>query len=212
MKVAVFGANGRTGRLLTARALDDGHTVVAATRHVADFPLTHPRLDVREVDVYDAAAVADTVRSADAVLSTLGPGVTPWNAGIRFNVHAAHDRARPVARPRPEEPRMSMPPYGIKPGRRKAGPHRCSSLLHALGWTLLSAAVPGAGFLHNRRQRLGALLVLVSLVGVVWVDHRTTCGLPTARECWTRPAGRGRGGAPMRTRCPSRGPTGGRRR
>ena len=48
-----------------------------------------------------------------------------------------------------------MPPYGVKPGRRKAGPHRCDSVLHALGWTLLSAVVPGAGFLHSRRQRLG---------------------------------------------------------
>ena len=41
---------------------------------------------------------------------------------------------------------MSMPPYGIKPGRRKAGPHRCDSVLHAVGWTLLSAVIPGAGW------------------------------------------------------------------
>jgi LCP family protein required for cell wall assembly len=63
---------------------------------------------------------------------------------------------------------MSMPPYGIKPGRRKAGPHRCSSLPHALAWTLLSAVVPGAGFLHSRRQRLGALVLSVSVAAVVW--------------------------------------------
>jgi LCP family protein required for cell wall assembly len=63
---------------------------------------------------------------------------------------------------------MSMPPYGIKPGRRKAGPHRCSSLPHALGWTLLSAVVPGTGFLHSRRQRLGGLVLLVASATVVW--------------------------------------------
>jgi polyisoprenyl-teichoic acid--peptidoglycan teichoic acid transferase len=63
---------------------------------------------------------------------------------------------------------MSMPPYGIKPGRRKVGPHRCESVRHALGWTLLSAVAPGAGFLHNRRSRLGALVLLVALVGAVW--------------------------------------------
>src|SRR5262245_42325391 len=68
----------------------------------------------------------------------------------------------------PEEPCMSMPPYGIKPGRRKAGPHRCDSVLHALGWTLLSAVVPGVGFLHNRRQRLGVLVLVLALVGAVW--------------------------------------------
>jgi hypothetical protein len=63
---------------------------------------------------------------------------------------------------------MSMPPYGIKPGRRKAGPHRCESVLHAVGWTALSALVPGVGFLHGRRQRLGAVVLLVAVVGVVW--------------------------------------------
>jgi putative NADH-flavin reductase len=32
VKLAVFGANGPTGRLLTQRALDEGHTVTAVTR------------------------------------------------------------------------------------------------------------------------------------------------------------------------------------
>jgi LCP family protein required for cell wall assembly len=63
---------------------------------------------------------------------------------------------------------MSMPPYGIKPGRRRAGPHRCESVLHAVGWTALSALVPGAGFLHSRRQRLGAVVLMVAVAGVVW--------------------------------------------
>ena len=93
MRVAVFGANGPTGRLLTARALSDGHTVVAATRHVADFPLTHPRLDVREVDVYDADAVARAVGGTDAVLSTLGVPFTRrpidlYSTGARHLVDA----------------------------------------------------------------------------------------------------------------------------
>jgi LCP family protein required for cell wall assembly len=63
---------------------------------------------------------------------------------------------------------MSMPPYGVKPGRRKAGPHRCDSVLHALGWTGLSAFIPGSGFLHGRRPRLGALVLLIAVVGVIW--------------------------------------------
>src|SRR5689334_9789375 len=63
---------------------------------------------------------------------------------------------------------MSMPPYGIKPGRRKAGPHRCDSVLHAVGWTALSALVPGVGFLHSRRQRLGVVVLLLALVGAGW--------------------------------------------
>src|SRR5262249_45487293 len=59
--------------------------------------------------------------------------------------------------------------YGIKPGRRKAGPHRCGSVLHAVGWTLLSAVLPGVGFVHNRRQRLGIVVLVLALAGAVWV-------------------------------------------
>ena len=62
---------------------------------------------------------------------------------------------------------MSMPPYGVKPGRRKKPPHRCDSVLHALGWTLFSAIAPGAGLVHNRRQRLGLLVLLVSFGGLL---------------------------------------------
>ncbi|WP_275937058.1 hypothetical protein [Arthrobacter sp. Hiyo1] len=41
MKIAVFGANGPTGRILTAQALDAGHVVTAVTRrpHESRFPL-----------------------------------------------------------------------------------------------------------------------------------------------------------------------------
>jgi polyisoprenyl-teichoic acid--peptidoglycan teichoic acid transferase len=68
---------------------------------------------------------------------------------------------------------MSMPPYGIqhgrrRPGRRKAGPHRCDSVLHALGWTALSSIVPGVGFLHARRQRLGLVVLVVAVLGAAW--------------------------------------------
>jgi LCP family protein required for cell wall assembly len=64
---------------------------------------------------------------------------------------------------------MSMPPYGIKPGRRKAGPHRCATMLHAVGWTLVSALLPGVGLVHSRRQRLGGIILLGAVVVAVWV-------------------------------------------
>jgi putative NADH-flavin reductase len=72
MKLAVFGANGPTGRLLTQLALDEDHDVVAFTRHPDGFPVEHPRLEVAGGDVHDAAAVASVLDGADAVLSTLG--------------------------------------------------------------------------------------------------------------------------------------------
>ncbi len=72
MKLAVFGANGPTGRLLTQLALDDNHRVVAFTRHPEAFPIEHPRLELAAGDVYDAAAVGSAIDGTDAVLSTLG--------------------------------------------------------------------------------------------------------------------------------------------
>ena len=72
MKLAVFGANGPTGRLLTRLALDEDHDVVAVTRHPDAFPLEHPHLEVAAGDVHDAVAVASAIDGSDAVLSTLG--------------------------------------------------------------------------------------------------------------------------------------------
>lgn len=72
MRIVIFGANGATGRLLTRRALDAGHTVVAVTRHPGQFPITDAALTVAEADVRDAAAVTSVIDGADAVLSTLG--------------------------------------------------------------------------------------------------------------------------------------------
>jgi len=72
MKLVVFGANGPTGRLLTAQALQEDHEVTAFTRHPDAFDLTHPRLTVAEGDARNAAAVAAAVAGHDVVLSTLG--------------------------------------------------------------------------------------------------------------------------------------------
>jgi len=97
MKLAVFGANGSTGRLLTRLALDEGHDVVAFTRHPDTFPIEHRRLQVAAGDVHDAAAVASAIDGTDAVASTLGVpfGKTPITvfsdgaANIIAGMHAA---------------------------------------------------------------------------------------------------------------------------
>jgi putative NADH-flavin reductase len=72
MNIAVFGANGGTGRLLVAAALDAGHTVTALTRHPDDFPIHHDNLRVVAGDVLVAADASRTISGSDAVLSTLG--------------------------------------------------------------------------------------------------------------------------------------------
>ncbi|MDQ1551461.1 MAG: hypothetical protein QOD50_883 [Actinomycetota bacterium] len=72
MNIAVFGANGGTGRLLVAAALEAGHHVTALTRHPDEFPIRHDNLRVIAGDVLEPADVSSVVAGADAVLSALG--------------------------------------------------------------------------------------------------------------------------------------------
>ncbi|WP_433173457.1 NAD(P)-dependent oxidoreductase [Actinoallomurus sp. CA-150999] len=72
MKLVIFGANGPTGRLATAQALAEGHTVTAVTRHPEAFPLREAALDVVKADALDPEAVDRAVAGHDAVISTLG--------------------------------------------------------------------------------------------------------------------------------------------
>jgi nucleoside-diphosphate-sugar epimerase len=72
MRLVIFGSNGPTGRLATARALAVGHSVVAVTRRPREFPLAHPQLTVVEGDVRNGPAVFEAVAGADAVVSALG--------------------------------------------------------------------------------------------------------------------------------------------
>lgn len=96
MRIVVFGANGQTGRLLTAQALAAGYDVAAVTRRPAEFPLTHDRLAVAGADVRDAPAVDRAVEGADAVLSALGvpftrKQITIYSQGVG-NIVAAMSR------------------------------------------------------------------------------------------------------------------------
>jgi nucleoside-diphosphate-sugar epimerase len=97
MHIVIFGANGLTGRLLTLRALDAGHSTVAVTRRPDDFPITDPRLTVAGADVRrdDLAPIID---GADAVLSTLGVPFTrrpvdTYSTGSRNIIRAMREAA-----------------------------------------------------------------------------------------------------------------------
>jgi putative NADH-flavin reductase len=95
MKLAVFGANGPTGRLLTQLALDEGHDVVAFTRRPDAFPIEHGRLEIAAGDVHDAATVASAIDGTDAVLSTLGvpfakTPITVYSDGVANIIAGMH--------------------------------------------------------------------------------------------------------------------------
>jgi putative NADH-flavin reductase len=67
MRIAVFGATGRTGVPFVRRALDAGHEVVAHVRSPEKLEVADDRLTVVEGDAY-------TGEGADAVVSLLGQG------------------------------------------------------------------------------------------------------------------------------------------
>jgi putative NADH-flavin reductase len=95
MRVAIFGANGPTGRLVTDQALAAGHQVIAVTRHPGDIP---PRADLRvaEADATDLGTVRAAVAGSDAVVSVLGVPysrrpVSLYSAGTASIITAMRD-------------------------------------------------------------------------------------------------------------------------
>ncbi len=77
MRLVIFGANGRTGQILTRQALVEGHTVTAVTRHPETFPFRQERLQVTHGDAFDLPSVHHVVCGQDAVLSTFGVPFSP---------------------------------------------------------------------------------------------------------------------------------------
>jgi putative NADH-flavin reductase len=75
LKIAAFGATGRTGKRLVAAALAAGHTVRALVRDPSRIE-ARPGLEVVVGDVLDFDAVKRTVDGCDAAVATLGGGTT----------------------------------------------------------------------------------------------------------------------------------------
>lgn len=72
MRVVVFGATGRTGRLTVERALEAGFEVVAFVRDASKLGALRERVSVVEGDVLDEERVEGAISGSDAVLSALG--------------------------------------------------------------------------------------------------------------------------------------------
>jgi putative NADH-flavin reductase len=71
VRLTVFGATGRTGKLVVGQALAAGHEVTALARNPAGLP-ERERLTVIQGDVLDQASVERAVAGSDAVVSVLG--------------------------------------------------------------------------------------------------------------------------------------------
>lgn len=72
MRVAIFGATGRTGQVLVEQALGLGHEVTACARDPRALAIKHDRLRTVPGDILDPAAVDASVAGQDVVISALG--------------------------------------------------------------------------------------------------------------------------------------------
>jgi len=73
LKIAVFGATGRTGQHLVQQALEQGHDVVALARTPSKLTIQNKALKIIQGDVKDPACVEQVITGADAVVSVMGP-------------------------------------------------------------------------------------------------------------------------------------------
>ncbi|HEY5457008.1 MAG TPA: NAD(P)H-binding protein [Acidothermaceae bacterium] len=93
MRIAVVGANGRTGKNVAVQALARGHDVTAIARRPEALELSHPRLAVRRGDVLAPEPLAALFADADAVVFTIGVGTsrkptTVYSDGIQNVIDA----------------------------------------------------------------------------------------------------------------------------
>ena len=126
MRLAVVGANGRTGVKVVQQALARGDDVIAIARRPDEIQMRDERLVTAKADALDAAALLRALDGATHVISTLGVGTsraltTLYSQGTS-NLLAAMDAegirrlavvsAAPVG-PRAEQPflerRVAMP-------------------------------------------------------------------------------------------------------
>ena len=76
MKTIVFGATGTIGKLAVQQMLDDGHAVTAFARNPGALDIDHPELTRIAGDAMDETAVAAAIKGHDAVVITLGSGMS----------------------------------------------------------------------------------------------------------------------------------------
>jgi putative NADH-flavin reductase len=76
MRLAVIGANGRTGIEVVRQALGRGHHVTAIARRPEQVRLQHERLTVADADALDPVALSRGLIGATGVVSTLGVGTS----------------------------------------------------------------------------------------------------------------------------------------
>jgi putative NADH-flavin reductase len=83
MKLAIFGATGKTGIELVKQALDHGHEVTVMVRDPNRLPTFSKSLAVFTGDLSQQETVRSTIEGQDAVVCTLGSRELYKNSGLR---------------------------------------------------------------------------------------------------------------------------------
>ena len=73
-KIAVFGASGRTGKLFTELALNNGFQMKVLVRDPSRLIFRHSNLQVIQGDIVDSLKVEETVRATEAVVYLIAWG------------------------------------------------------------------------------------------------------------------------------------------
>jgi len=74
MKLAIFGATGKTGIELVKQGLEQGHAVTAFVRDAAQLAIEDDKLTLVNGDALDPASVAQAVQGQEAIICALGAG------------------------------------------------------------------------------------------------------------------------------------------
>lgn len=83
MKLAIFGATGKTGIEIVKQSLEQGHDVTAFVRTPSKLTLEHERLTLFTGDAFEEASAAEAIQGQDAVICALGSGMELNKTSIR---------------------------------------------------------------------------------------------------------------------------------
>lgn len=85
MKLAIFGATGKTGVELVKQALEKGHMVTAFVRDASKLLITDEGLNIVIGDVFDPSQVSQAIAGQDAIICALGAGNSLKKTSVRTN-------------------------------------------------------------------------------------------------------------------------------
>jgi uncharacterized protein len=73
MKVALYGATGKSGSRILKELVSRGHQVIAISRNPAKIPATGTTVSIRQDDLSNPVQIAAAIEDADAVVSAYAP-------------------------------------------------------------------------------------------------------------------------------------------